>query len=306
MTPKGSNVPARAKKTVSVENLFIAEKLAEVADLLSAQNADAFRIRAYREAADYVGRSATDMRDVLAKGGRRGLEDLPTIGASNAAAIAEVIETGRLGLIERLRGDLDPEQVFRTVPMIGPKMAQDIHETLGLESLEALEVAAHDGRLEALPGIGARRLRSIQHSLAEILANRRPRPISAEVPEPPVAEVLEVDAQYRLKAAEDALPKIAPRRFNPTGEAWLPILHTRRGDWRFTALFSNTANAHRLQRTRDWVVIYYEKPGSPEGQCTVVTETRGAFAGQRVVRGYEPRAGAPKQKSGNKKKETKR
>jgi hypothetical protein len=277
------------------ENLFIAEKLEEVADLLAAQNGGLFRVRAYREAADYVSRHPGDLRRVLAKYGRRGLEDLPTIGASIAAAIEELIETGRLSLIDRLRGDLDPEQVFQTVPMIGPKLAAKFHNTLGLESLEALEVAAHDGRLEAMPGIGGRRLRSIQHSLAEILARRRPRLARAEVPVPPVNEILDVDVEYRRKAAEDALPKITPRRFNPAGTAWLPILHTTRGAWQFTALFSNTPNAHRLRRTHDWVVVYFETDDTPEGQCTVVTETRGPFTGRRVVRGYERHQIMPKQ-----------
>jgi putative hydrolase len=83
------------------------------------------------------------------------------------------------------------------------------------------------------------------------------------------------------------LPGIAPRRFNPTGEAWLPILHTERGDWRFTALFSNSALAHELGRVRDWVVIYFHQDSGPEGQRTVVTETRGPLAGRRVVRGRE-------------------
>jgi DNA polymerase (family X) len=53
------------------------------------------------------------------------------------------------------------------------------------------------------------------------------------------------------------------------------------------ALCSNTALAHRLGRTRDWVVIYYYDGDHREGQCTVVTETRGALAGERVVRGRE-------------------
>ena len=83
------------------------------------------------------------------------------------------------------------------------------------------------------------------------------------------------------------MPKIEPRRFNAPGAAWLPILHTERGDWRSTALFSNTARAHELGRNRDWVVIYLHQDSGPEGQRTDVTETRGPAAGHRVVRGRE-------------------
>jgi len=99
--------------------------------------------------------------------------------------------------------------------------------------------------------------------------------------------LLEVDREYRDRAERGALPTIAPRRFNPSGEPWLPVLHTERADWHFTALFSNTARAHELGRTRDWVVIYFSQDSGPEGQRTVVTESRGPLAGRRVVRGRE-------------------
>ena len=64
------------------------------------------------------------------------------------------------------------------------------------------------------------------------------------------------------------------------------MLHTERAPWSFTALFSNTARAHELGTTGDWVVIYFERDGR-EGQCTVVTEHSGPAAGERVVRGRE-------------------
>ena len=83
------------------------------------------------------------------------------------------------------------------------------------------------------------------------------------------------------------LPRIAPRRFNPDNRAWLSILHTARGGWHFTALYSNTARAHDLRRVFDWVVIYFYDDDHREGQHTVVTEIRGPLAGKRVVRGRE-------------------
>ena len=63
-----------------------------------------------------------------------------------------------------------------------------------------------------------------------------------------------------------------PRRFNPGNEPWLPFYQTTRSGWRCRALYSNTALAHRLGRTRDWIVIYFED-GITSGQRTVVTET---------------------------------
>ena len=108
---------------------------------------------------------------------------------------------------------------------------------------------------------------------------------------PSVAILLDVDREYREKARAGTLPKIAPRRFNPDGKAWLPVLHTRFGPWHFTALFSNTDRAHELHRCFDWVVVYYADPDGEEGQATLVTERRGRLTGLRVVRGREPECG---------------
>ena len=101
------------------------------------------------------------------------------------------------------------------------------------------------------------------------------------------AALLEIDREYRRKAAAGGLPTIAPKRFNPEGKSWLPVLHTQRDHWHFTALYSNTATAHKLKRTHDWVVVYFYDVHHVEGQHTVVTETRGPLAGRRVVRGRE-------------------
>ena len=105
--------------------------------------------------------------------------------------------------------------------------------------------------------------------------------------EPPVTAILDVDREYREKAEAGRLPRIAPRRFNPANEAWLPVLHTERGRWQFTVFYSNTALAHQLHRNRNWVVIYFHTDSYAEGQRTVVTETQGAIRGKRVVRGRE-------------------
>lgn len=95
--------------------------------------------------------------------------------------------------------------------------------------------------------------------------------IDGLVAQPPVGLLLNVDREYREKAAAGALRLIAPRRFNPGGEAWLPVLHTRHGEWVLTALFSYTRRAHEFGRTSDRVVIYFHTDDTIEGQVTVVT-----------------------------------
>jgi hypothetical protein len=125
----------------------------------------------------------------------------------------------------------------------------------------------------------------VREHLAE-LPDRSAPAAATEGTEPEVGLLLDVDAEYRRQAEAGELPKLAPRRFNPNHEAWLPLLRTERDGWAMTALFSNTARAHELDKTHDWVVIYYQKDG-PEGQCTVVTETSGPLAGKRAIRGRE-------------------
>ncbi|UCE02135.1 MAG: DNA-binding protein [Candidatus Latescibacterota bacterium] len=275
----------------------IADALDQVADLLEAQDANRYRVRAYREGARTVRAHPVPVALLVRDGGRAALDALRGIGQSLSAAIEELVQTGRLALLERLMGQVSPEDLFTIVPGIGEELAARIHDTLGVETLEELELAAHDGRLERVDGFGHRRARAVRDALDAILSRssrRRSRLVRAAasgqgdlfVDAPMVASLLDVDREYRQLAEAGRLRKIAPRRFNPRGEAWLPILHTERDGWTITAIYSNSARAHALGKTRDWVVLFYERDGH-EGQCTVVTEYRGRRAGTRVVRGRE-------------------
>jgi hypothetical protein len=276
---------ARAGTARPAENAAIAGALSDYADLLEAQGEDGFRTRAFRAAAGTVNGLDRPLRDLHDAEGTDGLVALPGIGRGIAGAIAEMLATGRWSQLERLRGEAAPERLFRTLPGVGPVLARRLADAHHLETLEDLEAALHAGTPE-IAGIGPRRRKALQAVLAERLGRRLRRP-DPPPPAPDVALLLEVDAMYRARATAGTLRRIAPKRFNPAGAAWLPILHARHGDWHFTALFSNTARAHELGRTRDWVVIYAHAGDGPEARSTVVTETRGPLAGWRVVRGRE-------------------
>lgn len=267
-------------------NHAAAERLREAAALLAAQNDNPFRSAAYRRAADAVGALGTDIRELLESGGIAALEALPGVGHRIAGALAELARTGRWTYLERLRGSAEPHDVFCTIPGVGPELAKRLHETLRVETLEQLEAALHDAARPPVPGVGPRRLAMLRAALAQMLTRIRSRR-TPPGEEPPVEVLLDVDREYRAKAGAKQLSMIAPKRFNPRGEAWLPILHTVRGNWHFTALFSNTARAHDLDRVRDWVVVYFHSDDGGESQRTIVTEPRGVLAGRRVVRGRE-------------------
>lgn len=270
----------------------IADVLDRIADLLEIQDANRFRVQAYRNGADTVRTADSSIADIALEGDEGALQDLPDIGEGIANIITSYVKTGRSEMLEQLQGEVAPGELFKQVPGIGEELAHRIAEELDVSTLEELEQAAHDGRLRDLEGFGPTKVRNIQVSLAGMLstaAQRTRRCASGEeAPEeqPSVATLLDVDEEYRRKAEADELRKIAPKRFNPEGEAWLPILHTQRKGWDFTALYSNTARAHDLDKIHDWVVLYYERDGE-EAQATVVTETHGPLEGKRVVRGRE-------------------
>ncbi len=285
-----------------VTNEKIAALLERVAERLETQRANMYRIDAYRAGAAVVRAHPSSIQDLALTEGREGLDALPQIGKSLSGSIDEIAHTGKLRMLGRLEGSLSAVELFKTVPGIGEELAERIHRELDIDTLESLEVAAHDGRLDAVAGFGPRRLEAIRDILATMLsrsARGRARrfvelqeagaqvtaPATVEA-KPGVGLLLEVDRDYREKAEAGELPRIAPQRNNPDGAAWLPILHRYEDGWHFTALYSNTDRAHELGRVRDWVVVYFERDGH-EGQCTIVTEYRGPLTGKRVVRGRE-------------------
>jgi DNA polymerase (family X) len=282
--PRPGNTHRRVPADGPPPNPQVAARLDEAAALLERQGADPFRVRAYRNAAATVRTLPVSVADLFRDGGQASLERIPGVGPTIARAIRELVLSGRLPMLERLRGEADPVELFRTIAGLGPRLAERLHHELGLSSLEDLESAAHDGRLRSFPGFGPRRVEAILDALHRRLG--RVRSDGARGEPPPVAELLSVDQEYRDRAASGELATIAPRRFNPEHRAWLPVLHTRRGKREYTALFSNTALAHRLGRTRDWVVIYGDG-GREEHQATIVTAQSGPLAGRRVVRGRE-------------------
>lgn len=224
-------------------NADVAARLEEVANILEAQEANPYRVNAYRRAAAVVRHQERPLTEIVEQQGIAGLDALPGIGESLSRTIYQLVKTGTLPMLERLRGESDPVEMLASVPGIGKKLAERLYDDLGIHSLEELEAAAHDGRLREIEGFGEKRIIGIRDSLANRLGRvRKPLPHTLSE-EPTVSEILDVDAEYRRQAEQRALPMITPRRFNLKHETWLPVLHTTRGERHYTALFSNTARA---------------------------------------------------------------
>jgi DNA polymerase (family X) len=275
-------------------NAQIVDLLERLADLLEAQDDNPFRVRAYREGAQTLRETKHRVSDFIRHDRLDDLKALPNIGDGIAAVIGEYVTSGKSTLLDDVQAKESPTEVFARVPGIGEELAQRIADQLDIKTLPELEEAAHDGRLARVEGFGSRRIEAVLMSLAGMLSQSARRTQSERQTSdgkgsksesrPSVDLLLKVDEEYRKRAEAGELRKISPRRFNPTNKAWLPVMDTKRDGWKFTVLFSNTAQAHKLEKTDDWVVIYYQKDGK-ERQNTVVTETQGALKGKRVVRG---------------------
>jgi hypothetical protein len=288
-------------------NAGLADQLSQVASILAQQGADPFRVSAYQNAADTIRDWPDPVWQVYEKDGIEGLQRIPDVGRTISKALQQLIRGGRWPLLERLLGNDVVESAFATIPSIGPRLARRIHEELEIETLAELQAAAWDGRLAKLPGFGEKRLRAVRESLhargrvapdPDVVDARRSTDDASHKDDLTrkiaVSELLDVDREYREKAQAGKLFRVAPRRFNPNAEAWLPILHTRRNDHHYTALFSNTEHAHAMGTTEDWVVIYIEdhlQPGTSttnsHGKWTVITSLFGDLSGKRIVRGRE-------------------
>lgn len=268
-------------------NEDIARQLERVAELLEGQDANPFRVQAYRRAAETLRGLDEPAHAILAREGIAGLERLPNIGERLARSIEQYVTGGGIALLEHLQGAANYQRVLATVPGIGPKFAGRIYDELGVETLEELETAAYDGRLAQVEGFGNKRLRGVREALAGRLGSRRGGAAQRRGSDSPSIQVLlDLDREYREKGVQDQLQRIAPRRFNPEGEAWLPVLNAEREGKHYSLLFSNTARAHELGTTHDWVVIYRDDRDGG-GQWTVVTASQGSLKGKRAVRGRE-------------------
>jgi DNA polymerase (family X) len=127
--------------------------LHEYAELTQITGGDVFRARNYEKAARSVRGWADDVSQLDAKG----LRAIPGVGASIAAKITEYRQTGRIGALDELRAKIPPGVLELTkVPGLGPKRALQLSHDLGIGSVDDLAAAIKAGRLDGLPGFGAR------------------------------------------------------------------------------------------------------------------------------------------------------
>jgi DNA polymerase/3'-5' exonuclease PolX len=147
------------------DNASVAEALGRVAQLLEAEGKSPERARTWRRAARAIEASPRPVAQLVEE---RGVEGIHGLGLDYVVSglIADLLRTGRLPLLERLEARSACGSVFQRVPGIGPKLARELRQVLGVESLDGLARAAHDGTLSAVCGFGPRRSRLVASMLA--------------------------------------------------------------------------------------------------------------------------------------------
>jgi DNA polymerase (family X) len=149
-----------------VTNADIAATFDHIADLLEYQGGNVFRVRAYRNAARTIGGMVESLAAVRADAGRS-LTDIEGIGTDLAEKIGSLLDAGELPLLAELRKAV-PAVVFdlMRVPGLGPKKVKVLVDQLGIDSLDSLERACREGRVEQVKGFGAKTQASILENIA--------------------------------------------------------------------------------------------------------------------------------------------
>jgi DNA polymerase/3'-5' exonuclease PolX len=252
---------------MTMTNENIAQRLLEEATTFDVEGRNLYRKRAYRQAAFLIQGLSKPLAELYQEGGRDALAALPSVGANLAEHLESLLTTGEFA--PRPEDEAEPGEALTSLPGIGRRTARRMMEALDVHSLEDVEEAARTGKLAEV-GVGPKRLRGILDALAVRALQSDLVPPAPD--EPSVAELLSLDADYRSRIESN--------------QRWKWVGRSEVGPWDCSVSFADTAIAHRLRRTRDWVVIQFDD-GHHHSERTIVTEVRGDLCGKRVVRGRE-------------------
>ncbi|MEE8251437.1 MAG: DNA polymerase/3'-5' exonuclease PolX [Gemmatimonadales bacterium] len=137
----------------------VALVLEQIASFLELQGGNPFRAKAFQAGAHTVASYPGHLGEALASGA---LGELKGIGPATLDIISEVLETGQSRVLTDLRNQVPPGLVeMLKISGLGVTRIRQIHEHLGIESLDELEEAARDGRLAKLPRFGSKTAENI-------------------------------------------------------------------------------------------------------------------------------------------------
>jgi DNA polymerase (family 10) len=193
-----------------MNNRQLADTFTLIADLSEIKGENTYKTLAYRRAAESLlglGREASEYW----KEGK--LQDIPGVGKAIAEKIDELLRTGKLEFLERLKKEVPPGLVeWLPIPGLGPKRAALIWKTLNITTFAELEAAAREGKLREIPGMGAKTEAALLEGI-ESLARRTVRiPLGRAYP---AAQALIAELK-KVKGVIEAEPAGSLRRMRDT------------------------------------------------------------------------------------------
>lgn len=162
-----------------VHNRDIERIFNNVADLLEIEEANQFRVRAYRNAARAVSGLSEDIADMLRQG--RNLQELPDIGEDLAGKIETIIASGSLPLLDELLTRLPAGLMdMLQIQGLGPRKVASLYKELDIQDLERLRQAAESGEIRKLSGFGKKTEQNILEELQRLQQGEEQRILLAE------------------------------------------------------------------------------------------------------------------------------
>lgn len=150
-----------------MDNDAIARRFHRLAALMEVRGDDPFRLRSYRNAAEAIEVWPTPLKEIAAKEGVAGLQEIPGVGKAIAGKVIELLNKGTFDAWERLTADT-PETVLDLleIPGIGPKTAALLHQRFKVSSRADLKAFVASGGLDMVDGIGPKTAARIKEVLA--------------------------------------------------------------------------------------------------------------------------------------------
>src|SRR3989339_164459 len=149
-----------------MKNKEIAKLFYLTSQYLSIQNIP-FKPQAYERAAMALETLTEDVLDIYEKSGRKGLEQIPGVGARIAEQIEEYLRTGKIRNYEELHSKIPMDmEILTSIEGVGPKMVSLLYKSLGIKTLKDLEKAARSGRIRSLPHFGLKTEQNILEGIA--------------------------------------------------------------------------------------------------------------------------------------------
>ncbi|MFW6246485.1 MAG: helix-hairpin-helix domain-containing protein, partial [Tangfeifania sp.] len=151
---------------MTVHNKEIADKLNEVADLLDLKGENEFRVRAYRNAVRTISGLSKSISEMVRN--NEDISSLPDIGDSMAKKIEEIVKTGNLKQLKKLKKEIPSSLIeIMKLEQMGPGRTKTLYEKLDINSIDDLKEAVEDGKVEELEGFGKKTAENIKREIAE-------------------------------------------------------------------------------------------------------------------------------------------